>query len=80
VSVHARSGIPAAELLDEAKDADLLVLGSRGAGGFARLLMGSVGTQVAHHAHCPADGRATRVRPSVFLCPGLLSIHILRMR
>ncbi len=53
VEVLAVSGIPAEELLSAAKDADLLVVGSRGAGGFARLLMGSVSSQVAHHAHCP---------------------------
>jgi nucleotide-binding universal stress UspA family protein len=53
VTVQALSGIPAEELLGAAGDADMIVLGSRGAGGFARLLMGSVSAQVAHHAHCP---------------------------
>ena len=53
VTVQALSGIPAEELLDAARDADMIVLGSRGAGGFAQLLMGSISAQVAHHAHCP---------------------------
>lgn len=44
---------PASELLEAAKDADLLVIGSRGSGGFGRLMLGSVSTQLVHHASCP---------------------------
>jgi nucleotide-binding universal stress UspA family protein len=53
VTVKAVYGFPAEELIKAAKDADMLVLGSRGAGGFSRLMMGSVASQVAQHAHCP---------------------------
>jgi nucleotide-binding universal stress UspA family protein len=48
-----REGIPARVLLDEAQDAELLVVGSRGLGGFRGLLLGSVSQQCAHHAPCP---------------------------
>jgi nucleotide-binding universal stress UspA family protein len=53
VTVRAVTGIPAEELLHAAEDADMVVVGSRGAGGFKRLVMGSVSTTVTHHAHCP---------------------------
>lgn len=53
VTVLAITGIPAEEILIRGKDADLIVVGSRGAGGFKKLLLGSVSTQVSHHAHVP---------------------------
>jgi nucleotide-binding universal stress UspA family protein len=52
ISVRALSGIPAEVLIAESEAADMVVVGSRGTGGFARLLLGSVGNQVVHHAHC----------------------------
>jgi nucleotide-binding universal stress UspA family protein len=53
VSCTAAEGAPAQILLDAARDADLLVVGSRGRGGFKALLLGSVSQQCAHHAACP---------------------------
>jgi nucleotide-binding universal stress UspA family protein len=52
-TVRAISGLPADELISTMDDADLLVVGARGSGGFKRLVLGSVSTQVTHHARCP---------------------------
>lgn len=48
-----KSDSPAAAILDAAKDADLVVVGSHGHGGFPGLHLGSVSTQVVSHAPCP---------------------------
>jgi nucleotide-binding universal stress UspA family protein len=53
VDIVVREGAPAQVLLEESDDADLLVLGSRGLGGFRSLLLGSVSQHCAHHAPCP---------------------------
>ncbi len=46
-------GYPAEVLVDAAKGADLLVVGSRGHGGFKSALLGSVSLHCVTHAHCP---------------------------
>jgi nucleotide-binding universal stress UspA family protein len=46
-------GHPAQVLIEESKDADLLVVGSRGHGGFAGMRLGSISMHCVTHAHCP---------------------------
>ena len=53
VTVTAVHGLPVDELVKVSEGADMIVLGRRGMGGFARMLMGSVSSQVAQHAQCP---------------------------
>jgi nucleotide-binding universal stress UspA family protein len=53
VTVRAVHGYPVEELVNASKDADIVVLGSRGVGGFSRMLMGSTAGLVVQHAYCP---------------------------
>jgi nucleotide-binding universal stress UspA family protein len=53
VEVQGIVGSPAKVLLEQARDADLLVLGHRGLGGFASAMLGSVGLQCVLHAQGP---------------------------
>ncbi|MGA2294858.1 MAG: universal stress protein [Acidimicrobiales bacterium] len=46
-------GNPSEVLIEASKEAVLLVVGSRGVGGFLGLVMGSVSTQCVHYSHCP---------------------------
>jgi nucleotide-binding universal stress UspA family protein len=59
ITIHAVHGFPVEEILKAGQGAELIVVGSRGAGGFARMTMGSVAYQVSEHAPCPV----TIVRP-----------------
>jgi nucleotide-binding universal stress UspA family protein len=53
LELHVRQGGAAGILVDAGKDAFMVVVGSRGHGGFAGLLLGSVSSAVAEHAPCP---------------------------
>jgi len=53
VTVRAVHGYPAEELINAGADADMIVLGTSGMGGWSAQLIGSVATKVVHHATAP---------------------------
>jgi nucleotide-binding universal stress UspA family protein len=53
VDIVVAAGPAAGVLIDMSKEVDVLVVGHRGRGGFASMLLGSVGLQSVLHAHCP---------------------------
>ena len=53
VNSQVKQGRPAKVLIEESAGADLLVVGKRGHGGFAGLVLGSVSQHVAAYAKCP---------------------------
>jgi len=53
VTIHAVDGFVVKELVDASQEADMVVVGSRGGSGVARVLMGSVSAEVVQHSACP---------------------------
>lgn len=53
VSTSLVAAAPAEALIDASRDAEIVVVGSHGRSALGRALLGSVSTDVVHHAHCP---------------------------
>jgi len=68
----ATMGAPSQQLLKAAEDADLIVVGSRGAGALSRAVLGSVSSSVLHHATLPVVVVPEQAHPSTGTPPRVL--------
>lgn len=74
VRTHAIEGNPAALLAEFSTAVDLLVIGTRGRGGFAGLVMGSTSQAILNHAVCPVMVVPKRVRPGDDVPPSVTEV------
>lgn len=70
------SGPATAVLCEHSRSADMMVLGSRGHGGMAGMLLGSVSWQVAAYAHCPVVVIRGHWRPAGGYAPGPVVVGV----
>lgn len=71
VTTRMIDGSPAAVLVDASREAQLIVVGHRGVGGFAGLLAGSTAMQIAGHASCPITVVRGAARPDAVIVVGM---------
>lgn len=71
-----RDGVTAEVLVGESNTAQLVVLGSRGLGGFTGLLLGSVAVAVSAHAHCPVVVLRPAVQDGPVTSPGPVVVGV----
>lgn len=73
ISINVTQGNPINVLADVSQDVDLLVLGTRGRGGFMGMILGSTSQAIMEIAHCPTFLVPRRVRENDDVAPQYLN-------